>query len=52
MLYFTILYCADKPTTGGGVGGSVGDSTVLKNKRIAPMGSNGLLLTCKENEDY
>jgi hypothetical protein len=27
------------------------DSTVLKNKRIISMGSNGLFLTCEENED-
>jgi hypothetical protein len=29
----------------------VHDSTVLTNKRIAHMGSNGLFLTCEENED-
>jgi hypothetical protein len=30
---------------------SVCDSTTLKNKRIAPMGSNGLFLTCDKNKE-
>jgi hypothetical protein len=29
----------------------VRDSTSLKDKCIAPMGSNGLFLTCEENRE-
>jgi hypothetical protein len=30
---------------------NVRDSTILKNKRIAPMDSNGLFLSCEENKE-